>query len=614
MRVARTVLPVLLMLGVVVPPAAAQHVEHLDSLLVRIGASSLGEPVMPGTWAEQVAQARALGVATSGELRVVVVPALFADSPEPETDPAHLDQVFFGDGPATLAAFYEAASGGVFTVKGTAAPWVRTSVTHEDGTGGPDNVLGIGPEFGRYLVEALDSADVHLDFREFDGTGNGFVDVLVFMFGEVPRSCGGDGVWPHFSSIAPRNNGEPWVSTDTAANGEPIKANAYMIIGAAECDGTPVERVAVLAHELGHQLGLPDIYHPIGAGLQGVLPENRRWVLGCFDIMAAGAWGCGPVTERQPFGPTLFSPWSRERLGWIDKVLAGSNLRRATFTLPPVQTSHRVLEIMLDAGGRESFLIEYRPAAGFDADLPASGVLIYRYNRDASLRPEPTGPRRYLIGLIEADSDSALVRTHNEGGNRGVAGDLFARNGAVNQLSNTTVPSARRVDGTPTAVTIHAVAIVNGAAEVVISTAETPGVVVTEAPPAVAAEPFAMELLVGGGAAPWSASLAGGTFPSGLTARVEADRLAVSGTPEEMGAFDVQVQITDARGVGGTTVVPLVVHAAELADADLLSALVRASGLTDSQRRLLDNEGNRNGRLDVGDVRAWLSRTQHPGR
>ena len=608
--------------GAAAPHAAAQHVEHLDSLRARIGLPPLGPVTAPDAFTVRAAGAAARGAAVAGDLRVVMVPALFADSPEPATAPDYLQQLFFGDGPTTLSAFYEEASGGALTVTGAAAPWVRTSVTRLDATGDETNVLGIGPAFGAWLLEALDSADVHLDFRQFDNDGpdgipdsgddNGVVDGLVFMFVEVSRSCGGDGVWPHFSGISPRNVGEHWASTDTGFAGTPITADPYLIVSASSCDGTPETRVAVVAHELGHRLGQPDIYHVVEPGLEGVLPERRRWVLGCFDIMAGGAWGCGPVTDRRPFGPTQFSPWTLQRLGWIDLETVGA-VRYTTFTLPPVRTSHRVLEVPLDAAGRESFLIEYRLAAGFDVDLPASGVLIYRHDRDTPFKPDPAGTRHYQIEVLEADADSALVRTHLEGGDRGVATDVFATGGAGAALSNTTIPSTRRANGALTPVTIHSITVENGNAVLVVSTAETPGVIVSSASdPVAAAEPLAIELPVGGGAQPYTVTLGAGTFPPGLSATITGDGLMLGGAPEQTGAFQVSVRVTDARGVTGTTPVPLDVRPAALDDAALIAALARGTGLSDAARRLLDNDGNRNGRLDTGDLRAWLRRTRVP--
>lgn len=599
--------------------AAGQHIEHLDSLRARIGLAPLGAPSRTGSpWAMRAARAAAGGAAVSGVLTVVLVPALFQDSPAPATQPDYLQSLFFGGGTGTLAAFYDEASGGLLTVTGSAAPWVRTSVTLLEGTGGDTTALGIGPSFGAYLLEALDSADVLLDFRQFDNDGpdgipdsgddDGRVDALGFLFTEVARSCNGPGVWPHFSGLAGYNGGQPWAAADTGVGGQPITASTYVIISGSECDGQPISRVGVVAHELGHRLGQPDIYHVVTSDLSGLTSEYRRWVLGCFDLMAGGAWGCGPADAFPPFGPTHFSPWTRERLGWIALDTVGT-VRRDTFTLAPVQSGRRALEIFVDPAQTESFLIEYRPATGFDADLPASGLLVYRHDRAAPLKPDSAAPRHYRIELLEADADSGLLHSHVEGGNRGVAGDLFATGGTVATLSNATTPSVRRADGTPTALTIHSVRIVNGSAELVLSNTAAPGAVVQGTAVFPAGASHAATFPIGGGAAPWSAS-AGSGVPAGLAVRVSADTLFLEGAAEAAGPFTARVTLADALAVQADVVIPLEVTLPSLPDAALIGALTGTAGLTPAQRRLVDHEGNGNGRLDVGDVRAWLRRTR----
>src|SRR4030095_3202975 len=72
---------------------------------------------------------------------------------------------------------------------------------------------------------------------------------------------------------------------------EYITVGGYVAQGTLKC-GTDVGPNG-LAHELAHLLfGLPDLYHVVGGGTQ--IWEGRRWVMGCWELMAAGSgWGCG---------------------------------------------------------------------------------------------------------------------------------------------------------------------------------------------------------------------------------------------------------------------------------------------------------------------------------
>jgi hypothetical protein len=55
-----------------------------------------------------------------------------------------------------------------------------------------------------------------------------------------------------------------------------------------------------------------------------------------------------------------------------------------------------------------------------------------------------------------------------------------------------------------------------------------------------------------------------------------------------------------------TREVRLEVARPQLAEGDVLGQLLGAAALTADQARFLDLQGNVNGRLDVGDVRAWM--------
>lgn len=88
-------------------------------------------------------------------------------------------------------------------------------------------------------------------------------------------------------------------------DGDTIRIQDYITQGASNCSGVGGHGAGTLAHEFGHALGLPDYCHWIARNAGA---EGRRWVLGCWELMAAGSWGCGPTTTPTgTFGPTHFS-------------------------------------------------------------------------------------------------------------------------------------------------------------------------------------------------------------------------------------------------------------------------------------------------------------------
>ncbi|HEX6912692.1 MAG TPA: M6 family metalloprotease domain-containing protein, partial [Longimicrobium sp.] len=345
------------------------------------------------------------------ELRMVVAMALFSDSGEPSFSTEVTNQQLFGENPlGNLTDFYLEISGGRVAVTGTVMPWVRTSLTLAEVVG---SSMGLGGDarVGEYMVNALQQMDAYTNFGQYDNNGpdgipnsgddDGFVDVAVFQYPEIPASCGGPGVWPHRSRVSGWT-GRPYFTNDRRPDGRPILVNDYIMQSTANCDGTP-QSIATIAHETGHAFGLGDYYD----ASEGLLPVQRRWVLGCWSLMAAGAWGCGDGgTFGKTVSPPHMSPYEKEYLGWLTPVVAEPGWRRE-YVLPPVQQSGRALMVPL-LGGYEYLLLEYRTNTGFDSALPAGGVLVYHVDNIRQPPPGCGSCRIYRVGLVEADGDSAL--------------------------------------------------------------------------------------------------------------------------------------------------------------------------------------------------------------
>ncbi len=400
------------------------------------------------------------------------------------------------------------------------------------------------------------------------------------------------------------------------ASGQPIQVDGYIIQGATNCGGDQVQIAATIAHEFGHVLGLPDYYHPVG----GITPENRRWVLGCWELMAAGAWGCGPVgATRSAFGPTHMTAWNRYRMGWLDFQDVGT-VRDSTFTLDPIRTTGQVLRIPLEDDVQGPvLLVEYRDHEGFDADTPAEGVLVVRIDPDGELRPR-TG-FRYFASLLEADDDSGLLEVLAEGGDRGAATDVFGRPGHT-RLNGMTSPSTRSPGGVPNGVAFHEIAFAGGQATIRLSTDREPEI--EEASGDLtgrAGRPLELEFQISGGIMPYAPrfDLSGGaslTSPptevstlAGLQVTADQDRLRITGAPLVDGPVRLPIVVDDLLGNRDYVEYTLMVDPFEPVFADLAAALLGASGgLTQSELDLLDYQGNGNQILDVGDLRAWRYR------
>lgn len=440
---------------------------------------------LKGGWIAKVEGAASQAAPVTGTLPLVVVMALFADSPEPFLTPREVQAALF-DGPnpyGTVAGFYEEASGGRLAVTGQVLPWIRTSLTLEQVVG-ESYGLGEGAGTGAYLLEALAAVDSDVDFGRFDNDGpdgvpnsgddDGQVDAVAFQFLEIAASCGGPGIWPHRSRLQYWNDDLPFVTDDTQPSGNAIVLNDYIVQSAVDCGGDEVQKATTISHEMGHVLGLPDLYDRS----QGLLPEERRWVVGCWSLMAAGSWGCGVTNRDEWLRPTHFGAWEKERLGWLSNVqMVGPGLDQ-DLTLEPVQRSEHILKVPLEPGAdpseAEYLLMEYRTQEGFDADLPTSGVLVYHIDpKIPGNRPCDTCPQVYRVSLLEADGNNTLRLNFLQGGNRGEPGDAWGVL-ETGRLTPGTYPSTRLHSGAPSQVTVYAISLSGGVARINLSSSAVP--------------------------------------------------------------------------------------------------------------------------------------------
>lgn len=420
---------------------------------------------------------RAAAEQITGTLRVAVVQALFADSPEPSVTAAQIQQVLF-DGPTddgTVTEFYQEVSGGRLTVTGTALDWSRSDVPRAAAVGVSFG-LGVEAQLGPYLTDALTAADATLDFSLYDNDGpdgvpnsgddDGVVDAVAFQFLEIAASCGGPGIWPHRWRVSAWTEA-PFETDDMGASGEPVVVDDYIIQSAVNCGGAEIQNITTIAHELGHVLGLPDLYD----STDGIQPEQRRWVLGCWSLMAGGAWGCGTGNREAWSVPTHLSAFEKDVLGWLDNVEAVGAVRNAEFMLAPVAQSEHVLRIPLDE--QEFLLVEYREKAGFDRNLPSEGVLVYHVDPSRPTRPCAGCEKVYFLSLEEADGNDGLIRSFLDGGDRGTAGDAFAYAGP-SAFTGGTVPSTHRNTGLPSDVALYRIVLEEGVARIRLSTTVIP--------------------------------------------------------------------------------------------------------------------------------------------
>ena len=559
-----------------------------------------------------------------GDARIPVVLALFNDSPAEPHITQEMVQAALFSGPsarATITQAYLEISRGALNVGGDAFGWVRSSLTMAEVVG-LDRGFGSDARIGEYLVEALDSIDDGIDFAQFDNDGpdgvansgddDGFVDVITFEYLEVAASCGGPAIWPHRSTLQGQS-GRPYRTNDVGVSGDTILVQDYITQSASNCAGQAVQDASVITHEFGHALGLPDYYHWLDPSIG---PFGRRWVLGCWALMAAGSWGCGPVSDtRSPFGPTHMTARSKFLLGWLTYMDIGE-VWNEEIVLDPVQTSGVALRVPMGNDGTEFLIAEFRALIGIDAQLPGAGVLMYKQDTRASLRPPPTSSDPYFLSMLEQDANSSLQLMAAEGGNWGEIGDAWGVNGVSSKLNAETTPQLRLTNGGSTPVMVHEVYVEADQARLVISTGRTPRLIAPAVPFEVTKiRTFSEPVRIAGGTGPYTGV---GDLPEGFSLESAGDELFLVGSVRDVGPSQYTFAVRDALANLSSEISVAVLAPIDwtVAVANLLQRFLQSGEdpLTAGELSYLDDVGNANGTYDVGDLRKWLRQQGAPAR
>lgn len=160
-------------------------------------------------------------------------------------------------------------------------------------------------------------------------------------------------------------------------------------------DGMVLGSQGEIAHEFGHQLGLPDLYDV----------EFNSVGLGEWELMSHGSW------NLNAYVPPHLSAWAKEYLGWIDPIelKPGDNVQQ-TFKWS-AKNPGAVVKIPLNS--HEYYLVENRRAwSNPDNQVDYSDSLVYGPGSDSS------GARVWRNGVLVRvdDYDLSLPFELNAGG------------------------------------------------------------------------------------------------------------------------------------------------------------------------------------------------------
>ncbi len=286
-------------------------------------------------------------LAVNGTMNVPVLLGYFSNQTAPASPitQAQIQAQLFGANPTgSVSDYYSEVSYGQFTVGGTVYPWTQLAQVNSYYAGTTQGLTPGDARTGNLIKELLDARDGSINFGQYDNDGpdglpnsgddDGFVDVLCVIHSFRGAECGAAfsaNIQSHAWSYTawPVSGGLPYTTNDARTGGGFIKIDDYNITPALSCDnssGNQIIEIGTLCHELGHGLGLPDLY---GVNPVTGAPTGDKGA-GDWSLMATGNW-------NSPDSPAHFDAWSKKELGWL--VPTQINWQPTPASIPTVETT-----------------------------------------------------------------------------------------------------------------------------------------------------------------------------------------------------------------------------------------------------------------------------------
>mmetsp|Transcript_9698 Transcript_9698/g.19100 ORF Transcript_9698/g.19100 Transcript_9698/m.19100 type:complete len:1276 (-) Transcript_9698:108-3935(-) len=297
---------------------------------------------------------------------------------------------------------------GAFTLESTVYKWITLSKSEEYYANGNHGFT----KLKEGIEEALDvlEKDPGFEFADFDLDGDGMIDGFGVLHSGYGAEFGGDDCYgaKNENRIWSHKGGMDWTSKK-----ERIAVNRYYVSSGlrGKC-GEDIVRMGVICHEIGHYLGLPDLYD---ATFEGV-------GIGAFDMMSQ-SWGY----SGSGLLPPLLSAWSKLQVGWATPILIEHD---GTYSIEASSTSPIVYKITEGFPEGEYLLLENRQPQGFDEEILHGGIAIWHIDDklnsqdDRGYPSQPQWPyngKHYQVALLSADGKYDFEK----GTNQGDADDLW---------------------------------------------------------------------------------------------------------------------------------------------------------------------------------------------
>ena len=221
--------------------------------------------------------------------------------------------------------------------------------------------------FGRIL----NAANPYVDFASYDTDGDGAIAAtelaIAFVIAGYEAALAGGSMpagtyslWSHAWSYSDAGVTKPKFDGVTL---DDYIAIAEKVHGDSGASSDTQEPLSVLMHELGHYLGLPDLYD--------TTDEAGDWLDHAVDaasLMATGNWAeVADASGKTDYVPAALDAWSRYELGWVKPTVV---TKGGVYTVSAQDSKNGYTMLLIPTTNKgEFYLIENRTFTGHDAGL-----------------------------------------------------------------------------------------------------------------------------------------------------------------------------------------------------------------------------------------------------
>ena len=231
--------------------------------------------------------------------------------------------------------------------------------------GGNNNGMGTDRNIGAFYSESCKLAvqDFQVDWTEFDNKNNGRVGFVFFIYAGKGENTTWNSEKPDYdpNNIWPKEGAS---SKTISYDGKSVTFGAYGCTSEMYQEGQ--DGIGVTVHELGHGLGLPDVYD-VNYSVYNLFGMDM------WDVMDSG---CYAMESRYPSGYTAYE---RDFMGWLQLVTLDPD-KQYTLTLEPFEDGGVAYKLPNKANANEYLVLENRQNKGMDAYLGCVAKIFYDMN------------------------------------------------------------------------------------------------------------------------------------------------------------------------------------------------------------------------------------------